>query len=154
MMQRGPLTRWCVADQRIRDNWALCLAQVRALKASAPLVVVFTLNPAPSKGTLRHYGFMMRGLKLLETDLAALGIAFRLLVAEDCVKALGEYCAVVDARDVVTDFSPLREPQQWKEKARSKLPDKCGFSVVDAHNVVPCWIASASLELGEFAGEG
>ncbi|CAB1317817.1 unnamed protein product [Coregonus sp. 'balchen'] len=34
---------------------------------------------------------------------------------------------------VVTDFSPLRTPLQWVEE-------------VDAHNVVPCWVASDKLE--------
>ncbi|KAF0047210.1 hypothetical protein F2P81_000843 [Scophthalmus maximus] len=47
---------------------------------------------------------------------------------------------------VVTDFSPLKEPLQWLEDVKKALPNHIPLIQVDAHNVVPCWVASPKLE--------
>ncbi|RVE61458.1 hypothetical protein OJAV_G00170880 [Oryzias javanicus] len=47
---------------------------------------------------------------------------------------------------VVTDFSPLREPLQWLEAVKKGLPEDIPIIQVDAHNIVPCWVASPKLE--------
>ncbi|KAM9615391.1 deoxyribodipyrimidine photo-lyase-like isoform 3-T4 [Morphnus guianensis] len=75
---------WMSRDQRVQDNWAFLYAQRLALKQELPLHVCFCLVPKFLDATIRHYGFMLRGLQE---------------VAE-----------------------------------------------VDAHNIVPCWVASPKQE--------
>lgn len=49
---------------------------------------------------------------------------------------------------LVTDFSPLREVRQWKEEICKRVTDSVSIHEVDAHNVVPVWVASEKLEYG------
>lgn len=45
------------------DNWAFLYAQRLALKQELPLRVCFCLVPKFLGATIRHYGFMLRGLQ-------------------------------------------------------------------------------------------
>lgn len=47
---------------------------------------------------------------------------------------------------MVTDFSPLREVKKWKEEICKLVDDSVGVHEIDAHNVVPVWVASDKLE--------
>lgn len=61
---------------------------------------------------------------------------------------------------VVTDFTPLRKSFEWEERMKNLLQElgtcasgggrdnrgEVAFQQVDAHNVVPCWIASEEQE--------
>lgn len=139
----GPVVAWMSRDQRARDNWSLLFAQDLALRRREPLVVVFCLAPAFPGATLRHYDFMLRGLALTAGDLAAKGIGFVLLEGEPAVE-LPAFVRRVGAGALVTDFDPLRV-QRERQRAVA-----AGVTVpvheVDAHNVVPCWIASPKQE--------
>ena len=44
------------------------------------------------------------------------------------------------------DFSPLREVRGWKEEICKRVSDSVSIHEVDAHNVVPVWVASDKLE--------
>lgn len=59
----GPIIYWMNRDQRAEDNWALLYAQELALKAKAPLLVVFNLVPNFLGGTARQHEFKLRGLE-------------------------------------------------------------------------------------------
>lgn len=50
---------------------------------------------------------------------------------------------------VVVDFCPLRMTREWREKVGESL-EGSGISLheVDAHNVVPVWVASEKQEVG------
>lgn len=48
---------------RPADNWAFLYAQRLALKQELPLRVCFCLVPKFLDATIRHYGFMLRGLR-------------------------------------------------------------------------------------------
>ena len=54
----------------------------------------------------------------------------------------------VQAGCLVTDFDPLQIKRLWKsDVARSiEIP----FYEVDAHNIVPCWVASPKQEYGAY----
>nr|XP_009680452.1 PREDICTED: deoxyribodipyrimidine photo-lyase-like isoform X2 [Struthio camelus australis] len=54
---------WMSRDQRVQDNWAFLYAQRLALKQELPLHVCFCLVPKFLDATIRHYGFMLRGLQ-------------------------------------------------------------------------------------------
>lgn len=47
---------------------------------------------------------------------------------------------------VIADFFPLRLPMFWVDEVKKKLPNEVSIYQVDAHNIVPCWVASDKLE--------
>ena len=140
---RGPIAYWMSRDQRVQDNWAFILSQELAMKEKAPLLVVFCLVPRFLNATMRHYAFMLSGLKKVSERLNALNIPFFLFAGEpgDVLPGFVAHHAI---SALVTDFDPLRVKRQWKgDVARSiRVP----FFEVDAHNVVPCNIISSKQE--------
>ncbi|KAM9322845.1 CPD photolyase [Pholidichthys leucotaenia] len=137
---------WMLRDQRVQDNWALIHAQKLAVEENLPLHVCMCLVvPKSELSTLRHYAFMLKGLEEVAKECKDLNIQFHLLhgAPGDVLPSL-----VSDHSfgAVVTDFSPLREPLQWLEDVKKKLPKGIPLIQVDAHNIVPCWVASPKLE--------
>ncbi|KAM9279615.1 deoxyribodipyrimidine photo-lyase-like [Morus bassanus] len=136
---------WMSRDQRVQDNWAFLYAQRLALKQELPLHVCFCLVPKFLDATIRHYGFMLRGLQEVAKECAELNIPFHLLLgyAKD---VLPTFVVEHGVGGLVTDFCPLRLPRQWVEDVREQLPEDVPFAQVDAHNIVPCWVASPKQE--------
>ncbi len=140
---RGPVVYWMSRDQRVRDNWALLHAGEIALEERRPLGVVFVLSPRFLGATLRQYDFMLRGLEEVERALAGFRIPFFLLVGAP-EREIPSFVSGHRVGVLVTDFSPLRISRRWKEAVAGRL--SVPFYEVDAHNVVPCWIASDKRE--------
>lgn len=134
---------WMSRDQRVRHNWALLLACQKANQLGKPLEVVFTLAPSFLGAPMRHYEFMFRGLREVERDLRAMGVPLTMLYGEPS-DTLPKYAANRNAGAVVADFSPLKLVRGWKQAVASRL--SCAFYEVDAHNIVPCWLASPKQE--------
>jgi deoxyribodipyrimidine photo-lyase len=143
----GPVLLWMQRDQRVADNWALVRASDVALSRGVPLAIVFNLTPSYLGANVRAYGFMLRGLREVETGAAALGLSF-LVTCGDPVRQLPALAAALHAGLVVTDFSPLRPGRTWRTAVAASLPAGCGMEEVDAHNVVPAWRASDHVEVG------
>ncbi|XP_064615560.1 deoxyribodipyrimidine photo-lyase-like [Liolophura sinensis] len=152
----GAVVYWMSRDQRVQgyslfcfmaDNWAFLYAQRLALKMEVPLHVCFCLVSEVSEATIRHFGFMLKGLQEVEQECQRLDIQFHLLIgyAQD---VLPDFVVSHKIMGVVTDFSPLRVPMEWVENVRKNLPKTVPFCQVDAHNIVPCWEASPKLEYG------
>jgi deoxyribodipyrimidine photo-lyase len=144
---KGPVIYWMSRDQRTRDNWALLYAQHRALQAKIPLVVVFCLVPQFLGATRRQYEFMLLGLQEVERDLAGKRIAFQLLPGHP-ETVLPEFIESVQAGCLVTDFDPLQIKRMWKSQVARAI--EIPFYEVDAHNIVPCWVASPKQEYGAY----
>ena len=144
---KGPVVYWMSRDQRVEDNWALLYAQQVARERREPLIVVFCLVPKFLGATLRHYSFMLAGLEEVEAGLAKKNISFVLLNGnprdEIPTFILRHRVAVL-----VTDFDPLRIKRQWKKGVAKKIA--VPFHEVDAHNIIPCWIASPKQEFGAY----
>ncbi|KAL4220007.1 hypothetical protein ACF0H5_020419 [Mactra antiquata] len=138
---------WMSRDQRIQDNWAFLYAQKLALKLEIPLHVCFCLVPKFLDATIRHFTFMLDGLKEVEQECSELDISFHLLTghAKDVLPSFVEDNSI---GGVVTDFSPLRTPMTWVDDVVKVMPKNIPVCQVDAHNLVPCWIASPKLEYG------
>ncbi|XP_013913565.1 PREDICTED: deoxyribodipyrimidine photo-lyase-like [Thamnophis sirtalis] len=138
---------WMSRDQRVQDNWAFLYAQRLALKQRLPLHVCFCLVPKFLDATIRHFGFMLRGLEEVAEECQLLDIPFHLLVgfAKD---TLPRFVTQHVIGGVVTDFSPLRVPMQWVRDIQERLPSDVPLAQVDAHNIVPCWVASEKQEYG------
>ncbi|XP_056246302.1 CPD photolyase [Seriola aureovittata] len=137
---------WMSRDHRVQDNWALIRAQQLAVKENLPLhVCVCLVVPKSELSTLRHYSFMLKGLKEVAKQCKALDIQFHLLHGS-AGEVLPGFVSDRSLGAVVTDFSPLREPLQWLEDVKKGLPKDIPLIQVDAHNIVPCWVASPKLE--------
>ncbi|KAM3835842.1 deoxyribodipyrimidine photo-lyase-like [Vipera latastei] len=138
---------WMSRDQRVQDNWAFLYAQRLALKQRLPLHVCFCLVPKFLDATIRHFGFMLRGLEEVAEECRMLDIPFHLLIgfAKD---RLPHFVTEHGIGGVVTDFSPLRVPLQWVRDVQEQLPSDVPLAQVDAHNIVPCWVASNKQEYG------
>lgn len=142
---RGPVAYWMSRDHRAADNWALLFAQETALRHALPLVVVFCLSDSFLGATLRQYGFMLRGLEEVSGTLQALSIPFFLLPGEPA-DALPGFIERNGISFLVGDFDPLRVKRRWKESILLKT--SVPFYEVDAHNIIPCRIASDKREYG------
>ncbi|KAG8188596.1 hypothetical protein JTE90_005952 [Oedothorax gibbosus] len=138
---------WMSRDQRVQDNWAFLKAQHLALKLDLPLCVCFCLVPKFLDATIRHYRFMLKGLKEVSEECESLNIHFHLLFGE-AKDVLPKFVATNKVGGIVTDFCPLRVPLKWLSDVASKLPDDVPLVQVDAHNIVPCWVASDKQEYG------
>lgn len=141
----GPVIYWMSRDQRSEDNWALLFAQELALELKSPLAVVFCLVPRYLGATHRQYGFMLKGLREVEGKLAAKAVPF-CLVSGKPEEEIPRFVDKYGAAALVTDFNPLRIKQAWDRLVAERLA--VPFYEVDAHNVVPCRVASARQEYG------
>ncbi|KAK2582266.1 hypothetical protein KPH14_004612 [Odynerus spinipes] len=136
---------WMVRDARVQDNWAFLYAQRTAIKNKMPLHVCFCILPKFLNMTIRHYKFLLNGLMEVEKECKDLNINFHLLHGEPST-LVPNFVKNHNMGAVVTDFFPLRLPMAWVEGVKNKLPDGVPMCQVDAHNIVPCWIASDKLE--------
>lgn len=141
---------WMSRDQRVHDNHAVHYAQLVAQAQGVPLRVVFNLVPTFLQATLRQYGFMIKGLQEVEQSFRQLGIPFHLLMGDPVVN-IPQFVLEREASMLVTDFSPMRVGLGWVTSVANTLslapPDKrIPMVQVDAHNIVPCWVASPKLE--------
>ncbi|HQK37798.1 MAG TPA: deoxyribodipyrimidine photo-lyase [Bacteroidales bacterium] len=142
---KGPVVYWMSRDQRAQDNWALIFADMLARENKRPLVVLFHLLPAFAGASMRHYRFMLEGLKKLELLFNDQGIAFTVTTGEN---GLIYFLQKMQAGFLVTDFDPLRVKRLWKQKTVATL--SIPVYEVDAHNIVPCWVASGKQEYGAY----
>jgi deoxyribodipyrimidine photo-lyase len=143
----GPVVYWMNRDQRVDDNWALLFAQEQAIARKVPLIVVFVLVADYLGAGLRHYDFMVRGLREVEKKLLKYHIPFVLLRGKP-EKEIPAFVGIHHCGILVTDFSPLRINRYWRSTITEKI--KIPFYEVDAHNVVPCREVSKKAEYGAY----
>ncbi|MCG8699018.1 MAG: deoxyribodipyrimidine photo-lyase [Bacteroidales bacterium] len=144
---KGAVVYWMYRDQRVNDNWALLYAIEQAQIRNTHVVVIFSLINKDEHLNARHSTFLLEGLKEVEHKLKSLNIPF-LLVVGDPSETLIPFITDLNTACVVTEFSPLKEKQQWTKNLAQNL----FFEVVevDTHNIVPCWIASKKEEFNAF----
>jgi hypothetical protein len=161
---------WMIRDARTIDNWALLFAQSLAVQNSVPLRVVYTLPPPPAEDpeegedgappnpadmslTERHGIFLLDGLQIVAKELNDAKVPFDILCpsSRDHVgETIQTYANTNEALAVVCDMSPLRTPRTWTETQSVPLlaANNIPLYQVDAHNIVPVWIASPKREVG------
>ncbi|KAJ8632248.1 hypothetical protein MRB53_025584 [Persea americana] len=142
---KGPVIYWMFRDQRSRDNWALIHAVDQARRMDTSVAVAFNLFDQFLGAKARQLGFMLRGLKELEQNLNDLEIPFFLFQGE-ATDNIPKFLNECNASLLVMDFSPLRDVRQWKDEICMKVSESTAVHEVDAHNVVPMWVASSKLE--------
>lgn len=128
--KRNGIVYWMSRNQRVEDNWALLYAQALGLRNSMPLHVVFCLAEKFLDATLRHYKFMIDGLKEVQMDCENLNINFHLLrgsAGEQIPKFVNDH----KMGAVICDMSPLRIHRAWVEGLRKNLSPDVPFVQVD-----------------------
>lgn len=146
---KSAIAYWMARDQRVEDNWAMIYAQNLAIKNKFPLHVIFCLTHNFMDSPLRHYKFMLDGLKEVSEDLASLNINFHLLRGSH-ITQIPKFVNDFKIGCLVCDFSPLRIHREWVDGIKEKIPKNIPFVQVDAHNIVPLWVASDKLEFAAY----
>ncbi len=146
-VNRGPVIYWMSRDQRVNDNWALLYSIELARELETSVVVAFALTDSFPGANLRHYSFMLKGLKEVEKALIKKNIPFRLLTGNP-PSTISALVKETRAGAIVTDFDPLRIKNDWK-KELVKIIDIPLYDV-DTHNIVPCRVASGKQEYGAY----
>lgn len=143
----GPVVYWMQRDQRAHDNWALLYAQQKAIEQKEQLYVVFNLVPNFLEATIRQYGFMLKGLQEVETELSKYNIPF-VITTGDAGEEIPRFLESINASLLVADFNPLKIVRRWKKSVADKI--KIPFHEVDAHNIVPCLHVSDKQEFAAY----
>ena len=138
---------WMSRDHRADDNWALLISQKLSQRDKVPLAVVFCLTPQFLGATFRQYSFIIHGLQEVEQNLAEKNIPFY-LISGSPQDEIPEFVKKHEVGCLITDFDPLRLKREWKEGVARKLD--IPVMEVDAHNIVPCWLASGKQEYGAY----
>jgi deoxyribodipyrimidine photo-lyase len=132
---------WMQSSQRAEQNHALEYAVQMANDLDQRLLVVFGITEDYPEANLRHYAFMLEGLKDAQEALAKRGI--KLVVR----KGSPDEVAIEAGRDaslIVTDRGYMRPQKRWREK----VAKEAGRLVVQVESdvVVPVELASSKQE--------
>jgi deoxyribodipyrimidine photo-lyase len=132
---------WMQQSQRADYNHALEYAALKANQLELPLVVVFGLMDNYPEANVRHYYFMLEGLRDTQQLLAARGI--KLIVKKgvpyEVAQALSE-----DAALVFCDRGYLRHQRIWRIKLADNV--SCRVVQVESDVVVPVEVTSSKAE--------
>jgi len=146
-LNSGSVLYWMSRDQRTNDNWALIQSYNESLKRKTQLWVVFALSKNYTSANLRHYDFMINGLKEVSENLSKLNIHFRILFGTP-TETISEFINLGEFSVVYTDFDPLKIKREWKKEISGKI--NATIYEVDAHNIVPCRVTSDKLEFAAY----
>ena len=123
---------WMQQSQRAECNHALEHAIEQANIQGRPILVLFALTDDYPDANLRHYTFMLEGLKETKQQLASRGIQM-------VVRYGNPVHAVLDvglnASMIVCDRGYLRHQRSWRKKIAEKAP--CGVVQVESDVDVP-----------------
>ncbi len=123
---------WMQASQRVYYNHALNYAIEIANKFKLPLLVVFGLTPHYPDANLRHYKFMLEGLKETFEVLQQNNIGVKLELYEPYIVAIKNSAK---ATCVITDRGYTDIQKKWRIKAAKEI--KTAFYQVESDVIVP-----------------
>ena len=119
--------------QRAFDNPALETAIEAANALGKPVVVYCALVAGVAGANLRHYQFLVEGVRDVAEDLARRGITFVVRKSPD--HDFLQFCAQARPVLVIGDENPLRAPERTKQRITAQL--HVPFWTVDADVIVP-----------------
>ena len=140
----GGVLYWMDREMRVTHNWSLRHAFDVALEHNVPVGIVYNLVADYLGGGARQYQFKLEGLREVEAACKEKGVPFTVLLTGDTVEDLATFINEQNVGYVVTDMHPLRMNRTWKTELARKI--SVPLDVVDAHNVVPVWVASEKQE--------
>jgi deoxyribodipyrimidine photo-lyase len=137
----GYVLYWMQSSQRAEQNHALEYAVQRANDLDQRLLVVFGLTDDYPEANLRHYTFMLEGLKDAQEAIEKRGI--EMVVREGSPEEVALE-AGKDASLIVTDRGYMRPQKKWREKVARDAD--CLVTQVESDVVVPVELASGKQE--------
>ena len=132
---------WMQSSQRAEHNHALEYAVQRANDLGKRLLVVFGLTDDYPEANLRHYAFMLEGLKDSQEALRERGI--KMVVRKGSPDEVALY-AGKEASLIVTDRGYMRPQKMWREKVAREAG--CLLTQVESDVVVPVELISRKRE--------
>eukprot|EP01053_Blabericola_migrator_P004498 Blabericola_migrator_1__4497@NODE_239_length_10968_cov_172_108797_g194_i1_p2_GENE_NODE_239_length_10968_cov_172_108797_g194_i1NODE_239_length_10968_cov_172_108797_g194_i1_p2_ORF_typecomplete_len515_score107_65DNA_photolyase/PF00875_18/2_7e19FAD_binding_7/PF03441_14/6_1e03FAD_binding_7/PF03441_14/1_2e12Usp/PF00582_26/0_41Usp/PF00582_26/1_4e04_NODE_239_length_10968_cov_172_108797_g194_i135215065 len=137
---------WMQASVRSTFNQALEFAIQRANELKLPLVVVFSLTKSYPEANLRHYVFLLEGLRDVENTLRARGISFYAVFGEDEPwRIIADTAKGQKAAMVVTDMGYLNHLRAWR-KGLSEHLDKIPLIQIETEATCPVTTVSDKCE--------
>src|SRR5215210_8038969 len=137
----GHVLYWMQSSQRVDHNHALEYAVQRANDLGQRLLVVFGLTDDYPEANLRHYAFMLEGLRDAQEALKKRGI--KMVVREgspdEVALEAGKYASMI-----VTDRGYMRPQKMWRERVAREAG--CRLTQVESDVVVPVELASGKQE--------
>ena len=132
---------WMQQSQRATWNHALEYAAERANELRQPLLVAFGLTDGYPEANVRHYTFMLEGLRDVSVALEKRGIGFTLQHGDPAEVALrlGR-----DASLIVCDRGYLLPQKRWRRQVAEEA--RCSVVQVESDVVVPVAAASGKRE--------
>lgn len=89
--------------------------------------------------------FVLAGLEELESECKKLNIQFHFLIG-CAADILPDFVKKHKLGAIVVDFMPVREHMLWSQQLAQCVGSEIPVIQVDAHNIVPCWVASDKQE--------
>ena len=132
---------WMQSSQRAEQNHALEYAVQQANDLGQRLLVVFGLTDDYPEANLRHYAFMLEGLKDARETLKKRGIMMVVRKGSPDEVAID---AGKNASLIVTDRGYMRPQKGWREKVAREAG--CLVTQVESDVVVPVELASGKQE--------
>ena len=132
---------WMQEAQRAEYNHALEYAIQRANETGQRLLVLFGLAADYPEANLRHYVFMLEGLRDVERALQKRGIEFVVHPGSPDEVAL---TFSARASMIICDMGYMRPQKRWREKVASEA--HCLVTQVETEVVVPVELASDKRE--------
>jgi deoxyribodipyrimidine photo-lyase len=132
---------WMQSSQRAEQNHALEYAVRRANDLDQRLLVIFGLTDDYPEANLRHYAFMLEGLKDAQEALEDRGIKMVIRKGSPDEVAID---AGKNASLIVTDRGYMRPQKTWREKVAKEAG--CLVTQVESDVVVPVELASNKQE--------
>ncbi len=132
---------WMQQSQRAECNHALEFAIQRANENRNRLLVCFALTDNYPDANLRHFRFMLEGLRQTERSLRARNIPFCLRIGSPAEVAIELGC---DASELICDRGYLRHQVQWRKQVASEVA--CRVWRIESDAIVPVATASDKRE--------
>lgn len=123
---------WMQQSQRAEYNHALEYAIEQANELKLPVHVVFALTADYPEANLRHYTFMLEGLRETQAALARRGIAMAVRKGDPPAVAIK---AGRDAGLLICDRGYLRHQKRWRAQVAEAAP--CRVAQIESDVVVP-----------------
>ncbi|UCE37230.1 MAG: deoxyribodipyrimidine photo-lyase, partial [Thermoplasmata archaeon] len=128
---------WMQAAQRAEYNHALEYSIRTANKLKVPVVVLFGITDDYPEANLRHYHFMLKGLKEAKNALEQRGIK---LVVKHKPPELAAADMAAKASIVIVDAGHTRVQQKWRRFVAGNI--QCALEEVETNLIVPVTEAS------------
>jgi len=123
---------WMQSSQRTEYNLALAYAILKANKLNKPIIAFFGITFTYPKANLRHYQFMIEGLKEVNNSLEEIGVK-TVVLKKSPEKGIVDLSK--DSCLIVADKGYLKTIKQWNKIVAAQV--ECPLIQVEDNVVVP-----------------